>query len=153
ALSGCGKPAGVDGNLTNGWPPFAKAKTPIPEVGACYDKEYSATWYGPFETVPCEESHQSETAYVGAFSGADAQRSAPPHTDSPSRKTAYLDCVTKAGDYLGGDWHTAYVWLGLVLPSPAAWAGGAHWYRCDLLKTNDVEHGTVAGTGSVKDGL
>ncbi len=153
ALVGCAKPAGVDGDLTNGWPEFAKAKTAVPALSACYDKEYSPTWYGPFETVPCDQSHQSETAYVGAFTGADSSRSTPPNTDSPSRKTAYTDCVGRANDYLGADWHTGYVWLGLVMPSEAAWAGGARWYRCDLLKTSDVEHSTVSSTGSVKDGL
>jgi hypothetical protein len=153
ALVGCSKPAGVDGNLTNGWPALAKAVTPDPPLGACYDKEYSATWYGPFESVPCEQNHQSETAYVGKFTGADASRESPPNSDSPARKAAYVDCVKQVNDYIGGDWHAAYVWLGLVLPSPAAWTGGARWYRCDLLKTNDVEHSTVSSTGSLKDGM
>jgi hypothetical protein len=153
AVAGCAKPAGTDGDLINGWPALAKAKTPVPLVGVCYDKEYAATWYGPFESVACDQSHQSETAFVGTFTGADADRSSPPNTDSPSRKSAYLDCVAKANDYLGGDWHTAYVWLGLVLPSTAAWTGGARWYRCDLLKTSDVEHSTTTSSASVKDGL
>lgn len=153
ALAACGKPAGVDGNLTNGWPAFDKARTPVPVAAACYDKEYSATWYGPFESVPCDQNHRSETAFAGTFTGDDAKRTSPPNTDSPTRKTAYLDCTAKANDYLGGDWHAAYVWLGLVLPSSAAWTGDARWYRCDLFKTDDVEHGTVASTGSVKDGL
>ncbi|HKT02585.1 MAG TPA: septum formation family protein [Rugosimonospora sp.] len=153
AAAGCSRPAGVDGDLTNGWPAFPQAKTPVPAVGACYGEQYAATWYGPFDTVSCDQDHASETAYVGTFTGADGQREAPPNADSPSRKTAYLDCVNRADDYLGGDWHTAYVWLGLVLPSPAAWSGGARWYRCDLLKTSDVEHSTTNSTGSVKDGL
>jgi hypothetical protein len=152
-LAGCSKPAGVDGDLINGWSAFDKAKTPVPALGACYDKDYAVTWYGPFDTVPCDQDHQTETAFVGTFTGKDAQRAAPPNSDSPARKTAYLNCVAKANAYLGGDWHTAYVWLGMVLPSPAAWSGGARWYRCDLLKTNDVEHSTVSSTGSVKDGL
>jgi Septum formation len=153
ALAGCGKPAGVDGDLTNGWPALEPAKTAVPEVGACYDKAYASTWYGPFDTTACDQDHQAETASVGAFTGDDAQRSSPPTADSPSRKAAFLDCVAKANDYLGGDWHTAYVWLGMVLPSSAAWAGGARWYRCDLYKTNDVEHTTVTSSSSVRDGL
>src|SRR5439155_26359728 len=124
-----------------------------PAASACYDKEYAATWYVSFEAVPWDQSHQSETAFVGTFTGADAQRSSPPNADNPARKAAYLDCVKKANDFLGRDWHTAYVWLGLVMPSTAAWAGGARWYRCDLLKTNDVEHSTASSSGSVKDGL
>ena len=40
AMGGCGNPAGVDGDLTNAWPAFAKAQTPTPVVGACYPQEY-----------------------------------------------------------------------------------------------------------------
>jgi hypothetical protein len=153
ALSGCGKPGGVDGDLLNGWPAFAKAVTPTPKVGACYDSNYVPTWYGDFNTVPCDEGHQAETAYVGTFTGNDAERSSPPSTNSPSRRAAYSECVKAVKDYLGGDWHTAYVWLGLVLPSTAAWHGGARWYRCDLVPTDDVEYSTARASASVKDGL
>lgn len=153
ALAGCAKPAGVDGDLTNAWPAFPKATTPTPAVSACYVEEYDATWYGPFDSVPCSQAHQTETAYVGAFTGAVADAAVPPDASSAGRKAAYQNCVAEAADYLGGDWHLAYVWLGMVLPSPAAWTGGARWYRCDLLKTGDVEHGTVRNTGTVRDGL
>lgn len=154
ALAGCGKPGGVDGDLVNGWPAFAKAVTPTPKVGACYDRDHPAsTWYGPFDTVSCTASHQEETVYVGAFTGNDAKRAAPPSANSPIRKAVYDQCVNAAKDYLGGDWHTAYVWLGLVLPSAAAWRGGARWYRCDLLPTADVEYTTTSISTSAKDGL
>lgn len=153
SLAGCGKPGGVDGDLINGWPAFAKAVTPTPKVGACYDSDYAPIWYGEFKTLPCDQSHQAETAYVGTFTGSDAQRASPPSADSPSRKAAYAQCVKGATDYLGGDWHNAYVWLGLVIPSTAAWHGGARWYRCDLMATGDVERSTTSNLTSVKDGL
>jgi hypothetical protein len=153
AAAACGKPAGVDGDLVNHWPAMGKAETPVPVVGACYDTEFETTWSGPFDTVPCTETHQTETSYVGAFTGDDAGRSSPPGSDSQSRKTAYLTCADKTADYLGGDWHTAYVWMGLVEPSPEAWTGGARWFRCDLMKTTDVEHTTTSSDSSLKDGL
>lgn len=153
ALAGCGKPAGVDGDLVNGWPQFPDAKTPVPVAGSCYTEEYSATWYGDFDPVSCATTHVTESAYVGTFTDADASRATPPTAGSNARKTAYKTCVSKANDYLGGDWHTAYAWLGMVLPSPAAWTGGARWFRCDLMKTDDAEYHVVNSDSSLKDGL
>ncbi len=155
ALSGCGKPAGVDGDLTNAWPAFEKAKTPVPVVGACYPDEYDSTWHGDFDSaVDCKvASHQTETVYVGTFTAADADRSAPPLAGSSSRKAAYSQCQKAATEYLGGEWQSGKVFLGLVLPDDKAWAGGARWYRCDVTAFKDSNLDIVATTGSVKDGL
>jgi hypothetical protein len=155
ALGGCGKPAGVDGDLTNAWPALPKAKTPVPVVGACYPKEYDPTWYGDFDSaVDCKTvGHQTETVFVGSFTGADADRSAPPLAGSAARKTAYGQCQQSATDYLGGDWQSAKVEVGLILPDDKAWTGGARWYRCDVIQFKDSEYNTVATDGSVKDGL
>ena len=67
APGGCARPAGVDGDLTNGWPAFARAQTPIPDAGVCYPREYDPTWYGDFDSaVDCKsETHQTETVFVG----------------------------------------------------------------------------------------
>ena len=90
ALTGCGLPAGTDGDLTNGWPAFPKAVTPVPVVGTCYPTEYNETWYTDFSNaVPCSGAHQTETVHVGTFTGADAGRSSPPLGGSLSRRTAY----------------------------------------------------------------
>src|SRR5436190_10278166 len=66
-LAGCSKPDGVDGNLTNNWPAFAQAKTPVPVAGVCYSAEFDTTWSGPFEPVDCAKTHHTETTYVGTF--------------------------------------------------------------------------------------
>jgi Septum formation len=155
AVGGCTKPAGVDGDLTNQWPAFAKAQTPVPVVGACYPREFDPTWYGDFDSaVDCANaSHQTETVFVGALTGADADRSAPPLAGSASRKAAYTRCQQAANDYLGDAWQTGKVVLGLVLPDDKAWTGGARWYRCDVIHFQDSDYNTVATTGSVKDGL
>jgi hypothetical protein len=132
-LAGCGKPAGVDGDLTNNWPAMAEAKVAVPEVGVCYDTEYDITWTGPFDTVDCAKTHHIETTYVGSFTGADGSRSTPPLTGSTSRRTAFEACMKNTNDYLGGDFHTASIFLGLVLPNSNAWKGGARWFRCDAV--------------------
>jgi hypothetical protein len=155
-VAGCGKPAGVDGDLTNNWPALPEAKTPVPPSGACYPNEYAATWYGPFDDVKVDcasSAHKTETIYVGSFTGADADRSTPPLAGSAARAAAYGQCQKAAGDYLGGDWHGGKLWLGLTLPSGSAWSGGAHWYRCDVEQFTDSGLATVATSGSVKDGL
>jgi hypothetical protein len=152
ALAGCaGLPPGTDGNLTNNWPAMAEAKLTIPTAGTCYESHFDRVGYGDVGVVDCAQTHYLETAYVGEFTGADAQRSVPPSSDSPALPGAYAQCQKGAADYLGGDWHTAMVWLGLVVPSDGAWRGGARWFRCDLEHFGDpfdeltVDNGVLKG--------
>ncbi len=153
-LAGCaGKPAGVDGDLTNQWPAMADAKAPVPEVGVCYDTEYDITVTSPFNPVDCAKTHHTETTYVGAFTGADASRTTPPLSGSAGRRTAFEACMKNTNDYLGGDFHAASVYLGLAMPDSNAWKGGARWYRCDLVQFKDPDNDIEITTGSAKDGL
>jgi Septum formation len=153
--AGCAKPTGTDNDLTNAWPAFDKAVTPTPKVGACYSDKLDTTWYADdfSGAVDCSGSHQTETVFVGTFSGTEAGRSSPPLAGTPSRAEAYGQCMKAANDYLGDDWHNAKVVLGLVLPSDKAWTGGARWYRCDVVAFDDFGLETVRGVGSVKGGL
>jgi hypothetical protein len=152
--TGCTKSTGVDKDLTNAWPAFDKAVTPTPKVGACYTERLDATWHGDFsDAVDCSASHQTETVFVGAFSGSEAGRSSPPLAGTPARADAYGQCQKAAGDYLGDDWHIANVVLGLVLPDDKAWAGGARWFRCDAVQYADSNFDSVRTSGSVKGGL
>lgn len=155
ALAGCGQQAGTDGDLTNTWPVMPKAVTPVPVTGTCYTTPLDETWYGDFATaVDCGiGDHQTETVYVGTFTGADADRSAPPIGGSAARRGAYDLCQSKANDFLGAQWQGARVDLGLVLPDDKAWTGGARWYRCDLVKYKDSNYDLVDTLGSAKDGL
>ncbi|GIH18143.1 septum formation family protein [Rugosimonospora africana] len=153
-LAGCASPAGVDGNLTNGWPAMPKAKVAVPVAAVCYDSVLDGdTWYGDFNTVPCTGDHGEETVFVGTFTGSAGNRSTPPASDSQDRRDAYAQCLKGAANYLGGDYHLGLFELGLVLPSSNAWTGGARWYRCDIVRYSDANETDVARTGSVKDGL
>lgn len=152
--AGCtGRPAGVDGDLVDDWPAMADPVTPVPVAGVCYDEPLQETWYGGFDPVDCDESHHSETVYVGSFTGATADRTTAPRSDQAARADAYGTCQQALSDYLGGDWHTAAVTLVLVLPSDAAWTGGARWYRCDVAQFQDLAFRKQVVHGSVKDGL
>jgi len=153
-LAGCATPRGIDGDLTNSWPVFAEAKTPVPVAGVCSSRAFDTVWAGPFESLDCTSGpHQTETSYVGTFTGVDANRSSPPAAGSPGRRTAYQTCQQRSAQYLGGDVQAALVYLGLTLPTSLAWTGGARWYRCELLHFSDPDDDTPVTTGSVRNGL
>lgn len=154
ALAGCaGLPPGIDGNLTNNWPAMAEAKLTIPTAGTCYLSQYARVGYGDLGVVDCSQTHYVETAFVGEFTGADAQRTNPPAAGSPALPGAYAQCQKGVADYLGGDWHTGMLWLGLVVPSDGAWRGGARWFRCDLVHYSDVLDDAIVNKGVLKGDL
>jgi len=156
-LSGCGgPPPGVDGDLVNNWPAFAEAVTPTPVANVCYSTEYTETWIGEFDgrTTSCTGTHKTETVAVGTFTGPLAARSTPPLKFSTDLANAYKDCAKQADQYLGGPWQSGYLWLGLTLPSTAAWTGGARWYRCELIGlSKDMREDSTTLSTSLKGGL
>lgn len=129
-LAGCGKPAGVDGNLMNGWPVMGAAHLRIPHPGDCFDnvtEENSGVWDSGEQITSCASPHYTETAYVGQLTGAE------PVVPDSDAKQAYATCMDEAATYLGAaDYHTERVYLAMILPTPTDWASGAHWFRCDL---------------------
>lgn len=147
-------PAGVDGQLTDDWPAMAAAVTQTPVAGVCYSEQLQESWTGGYVGVACTTSHWTETAYVGTFTGATAARSVPPLAGSADLVTTYADCQAKSKDYLGGDWHTGYVWLSLTLPNSKAWKGGARWYRCELSTySHDLDTQSIQSKISLKGDL
>jgi hypothetical protein len=158
ALGGCagGLPAGMDGDLTNGWPTMPEPKVAVPQSGWCYAvlPPETETWFGDFSPVPCAGTHQSETVFVGIFVGAVADRSTPPAWGSQGRIDAYTECRRNASDYLGGDFLLGRLGMKFVQPDSAAWTGGARWFRCDIIRYKDLNDGQLSdAAGSVRDGL
>ncbi len=152
-LTGCGVPAGLDGSITDDWPAVAAPTGFTPEAGTCHAGGFTETGArSAYEQVDCDESHRTETISVGRFTDGTA---VPPAKGSAEAKTAYADCNTTADAYVGGPWHTAQLWLGVVQPTVAAWAGGARWYRCELLQISSIEDDgdLVARAGSLKGAL
>jgi hypothetical protein len=156
ALAGCGAPGGVDGKLTDDWRAVRAPTGFTPAAEACHATAYADVGFrAGYEEVACDEPHRTETIAVGTFTGEPARAAAPPATGSPGAKAAYQDCDTEAVAFVGGDWRTARLWLGVVQPSPAAWKGGARWYRCDLVEVTSIEDDgeLVQRTGSLRSAL
>jgi hypothetical protein len=102
-------------------------------------------------TVTCTRPHAFE---VVAVRGGTASAAAnPPAVTSAALAAMYATCTTAADDFLGGDWRSAYAWLGVALPQPAAWHRGAHWSACVLLPTATWEGALAQSSVSLRDGL
>jgi len=156
-LAGCGKPAGTDGDLTNGWAMLPAAKIVVPTAPACYtadDDDLTTITKWP-EATDCTKSHNVELIYVGQFSDADADSSSgPPASGSPGRRTAYETCASQAKTYLGADWRSGRLELTLDVPISQQWEAGARWYRCDMQEYKDLQNYEVLDrTTSLKGGL
>ena len=153
ALAGCtSMPPNVDGNLTNAWPAMPVAKVSVPVAGVCYPTRPTGFGTGDETTVPCTATHDTETVYVGTFTGGDADRSGAPAKGSPALATTFADCRKNAVAYLGDDYYLGPMTLDVTVPVDAAWKGGARWYRCDIERYTDTQYQVVA-SGTAKDGL
>lgn len=155
-LAACGKPAGVDGNLTNDWAALPEAKIPVPAAKVCYqvesDNPVTVTKWPP--SVECTTTHTVETIQVGAFTGDDAARTSPPPTGGPGRRRAYQECAAQAKTFLGDDWRAGRLDLFVVTPVALHWEGGARWFRCDLVEYKDLDNfDIVSRTASLQGGL
>ena len=157
ALGGCGQlPSGIDGNLTNGWPAMPAAKVPVPQSGKCYSElPSSQDWAINLSPVPCTGPHYSETVFVGTFTGADSAAFTPPGAGTQARASAFDQCRKNTTDYVGGDFMLGRMNLGLVLPGPKAWTGGARWFRCEVTRYTNLnfDKELTDNAGSVRDGL
>jgi hypothetical protein len=156
ALSACGPPPGIDGNLVNNWASMPDAVIPVPSAAVCYDvatdDPTSVTkWPAP---VDCGLAHTVETAHVGTIEGDDAQAASAPASGSAGRRSAYEKCAAEAKTYLGDDWRTGRLDLVVVFPITLHWQAGARYYRCDLIEYKDLdEYGVVSRTASLKGAL
>jgi hypothetical protein len=154
ALTGCGAPAGVDGDLTDDWAPVAEPVALVPQAGDCHPRFEEVGYLHSYEPVDCGQSHKAETVHVGTFTGADAGLPAPPQSGSPGMKTARADCEKRINDALGGPWRSGPMAVQVVLPSPQGWNGGARWYRCDVGQTRGLDdEDPVIRTGSLNGAL
>jgi Septum formation len=156
AVAGCGRPTGVDGDLTDDWNPIAAPSALTPVEGACHLASFTETGTrDTYDETDCAQRHRTETVYVGAYQGAAAQADAPPPDGSAGARAAYHDCDVRTTAYVGAPWRTARLWIGVTHPSAAAWAGGARWYRCEVLEVSSIEDdgGLVQRAGSLKNAL
>ncbi len=139
AAAGCaGPPAGVDGDLTDGWRPMPAAQQFRPAAGTCHPDLTDTGTMARYEPVPCTGEHLAETIAV---------------VDLKDAAAAHAECSRRATAFLGADWRTGWVLLQPVLPSRKAQAGGARWVRCDVVETSPVDGAPVGRSASLQAGL
>ena len=156
AAAGCGGNSEVDGDLMNDWGAMAPAAGFQPIAGTCHLADFAGS--GPratYEEIDCDLSHRTETVHVGEHSEKAWDSAEPPAVTSAAARAAYRVCDRKTTEYVGGDWRHARLWIGVTHPSPAAWSGGAHWYRCEVVELDSIEDdgALVQRRGSLRGAL
>ncbi|SDZ32173.1 Septum formation [Micromonospora pattaloongensis] len=132
ALTGCGAPAGVDGNLTDDWPAISEPKVFVPAAGVCHPADEQTALVSVYNPVDCARPHLFETVHVGVFTGEHAQRLTPPPAGSPAARAAFAECDRKTTEYVGGEWRDGRLGLAIRYAPGRAWAAGGRWFRCDV---------------------
>ncbi|MFG2057097.1 septum formation family protein [Micromonospora sp. NPDC048930] len=159
---GCGAPAGLDGDLTDDWRPVGEVVQFAPKVGDCHLRVESVSYPATYRPVDCQAHGGTETFHLGTFTGPLADRPTPPPVRSAAIRPAFAECDARATAFVGGDWRGARLTVRVVPPSPAGWAGGARWFRCDLMAVPTVEPRLFGGRsadysmpyrGSLRDAL
>ncbi|WP_309227398.1 septum formation family protein [Micromonospora thermarum] len=144
ALTGCvAPPAGTDGDLVDDWATISAPAAFTPEAGTCHAHVARVGYLGAYDPVPCERPHRVETLHVGTLTGAAAKERTPPSPGSAGMRTAHATCDREATRALGADWRSGRVGLSVVFPSPAAWTGGARWFRCDGAEIRSMDDPSV----------
>jgi hypothetical protein len=154
ALASCARPIGVDGDLTDDWPAIGPPTVFLPQAETCHVRFQEVGHLSEYQPVDCGQPHEAETAYVGSFSGPDADRSTPPAAGSPLTRAAYRNCDKRVTDFVGADWRSGRLMMIIVPPSRSGWTGGARWYRCDVMELDGLDDAEfVDRTGSLEGAL
>jgi hypothetical protein len=135
-LTGClSLPEGVDRDITDDWRPMPAATQFRPQSGTCQPDLVQTATADKYSPIPCTGPHLTETVAVADLTAEDQ---------------AFRECSRRASAFLGDDWRTGWVVLQPVLPSKKAWAGGAHWVRCDVAETSPVDGSLVRRSSTMK---
>lgn len=152
AASACSKlPQGADGNLTNQWTGLPEPTSWEPVAESCHKDFQETSYRNAYVPLECDEAHFYETVTVGTFTGSATEGSAPPVAGSVELRAAYADCDKKTTSFLGKEWRTGMVWIGVSVPSRAGWGGGARWYRCEVAALDDRYGDPVSRRTSLAD--
>ncbi|WP_117212235.1 septum formation family protein [Allorhizocola rhizosphaerae] len=133
-----------DGRLTNQWPALPEPVSWRPAAGTCHQSFLANLHRTAYEPVDCAAQHQYETVHVGDFV---------PEVKEPAHQQAWADCDAKTAAFLGGQWRDRQIWIGVSLPSPEAWSGGARWYACQAGAASWVGHPKITFVGSIRQGF
>jgi hypothetical protein len=112
----------------------ADAAPAAPKKGACYAYSIKGldAAYGPTKTVPCSTKHTAVTYYVGTVTGTAASSASPldPAVVLATASGCRAAIVRKVGVKAAS---LTRLTFGYFVPTPAQWAAGARWYRCDAV--------------------
>ncbi|MEV6692554.1 septum formation family protein [Micromonospora sp. NPDC051196] len=161
APAGCTRPAGTDGDLSDDWAPMAAPAVFTPAPDTCHAQPQEVGYVGAYAPVDCDQPHRVETLHVGSLPSADTKT--PPTAGSAQMRTAFAECDRQTRSALGADWRSGRVGLSVVFPSPAAWSGGARWFRCDVTELRGLDvpvpvrrtaslSGTLSGASPLRHG-
>jgi Septum formation len=145
ALTACGLPGGVDGDLTDDWavPPAPGAFRP--RAGVCFDDLDDTAPQASYAPFDCADRHLAETFFVGDLTGSPS--------DGDAAVQAYARCSAGATAFVGAPWRTGRLTVQQVLPGPDAWTGGARWFRCDIGELDFSTGHPVSRTGTLRGAL
>jgi hypothetical protein len=153
-LAGCQSlPAGIDGDVTDGWSTIGAPTAFTPTAGTCHEQLDESGPMADYRPVPCTELHVSETVALGTFGGPGAAATAVPDPGSNVVDEAYQDCSRKISSFVGGPWRSGRISVNVVLPSPPGWSGGARWYRCDITEVDVNSSRPQTRKGTMARGL
>jgi hypothetical protein len=150
-LGGCA--VEVDGSkLVDAWAPMADATPYVPPSGACYDEfhAWAIQIRSPVNLVPCTALHAVETFHVGQFPATVTVR---PVVRTADYWFAVDECEKRAKEFLGADWFSGRLYLGLEVPLSNQWDGGGRWFRCMLAEVSSFRPYTMRRTSSLRDAL
>lgn len=144
-MSGCAR---VD--LINQWPSFAEPAGWEPKAGVCSYSFAETSYRTAYAPTDCTASHTYETVHIGRFGGDAAALDKPPAKGHTALLAAWAECDTKTTEYLGGQWRDAKITIGVSVPSPGNWAGGARWFRCEIAALNEEFGSRASRSASLK---
>jgi hypothetical protein len=146
-------PAGLDGDLTDGWSAIDAPAPFRPAAGTCHEELTTAVPMDAYQPVECRELHVSETVFVGTLTGTAAAAGEAPAVGSAASRTAYRQCSKRASTFAGAPWRTGLLTLTVGWPAPEAWSGGARWYRCELTQADLTSARQISREGSLRESL
>lgn len=109
------------------------ATASVPRPGQCYrySVQQAAASSSPTSPVACSAPHTAWTYHVGTFTGRAARVATP--TSLLLDRPAMAACYAKRAAVFGASVDLTRIRFAWFVPTPAQWARGARFFRCDAV--------------------